>query len=215
MKKILILTTIIVFVWGISAIAQPGPAMGCKGAGQPAGCGMKGMAGGHGMRGGPDGDMFGGCNMMDCAKELGLTDAQISKMKEINYAHRYAMIDLEAQLEKAQLQMRRQMKSDSPEKGAVLQAAKMVNSVQGFIAEARINYMFELKAILTPEQLTKWQKCQAECKGKCGPGMMAPGACAPGMDHKCDPAKCDPAKCPKAGGDKGEAGCMHGKQDKP
>jgi len=201
MKKTLILTTIVVFVWGMSAIAQPGPGMGCMGAGQSMGCGMHGAGGG--MKCCPDGDMFGGCNMMDCAKELGLTDAQMGKIKDLNFAHRNAMIDLEAQFEKAQLQVRHQMKSDSPDKAAILQAAKAVNVAKGQIAEARINHMFELKAVLTPEQLTKWQKCRAECKGKCGPG-------APGMGFKCDPAN-----CPKAGADKGGAGCMHGQQDKP
>lgn len=207
MKRILTLTAIMIFVIGTSAmiLAQPPEAPMPPAAPAP-------MMG-HGMCGGGPGDgPMGGCNFLDCAKELNLTADQISKLKDLNFAHRNLMIDLNAQMEKAQLKMKHEMNMDNPDKGKVLTASAEITAMQGKLAEARINHQFAMRQLLTKEQLEKWQACQRECGGKCGGGMGMMG-CGKGggMDHKCDPAKCDPAKCKGEQKQQREGACMKGK----
>lgn len=134
--------------------------------------------------------VMGGCNILDCAKELGLTDEQKDKIKEINFSHRNAMIDIEASMEKAQLKMRHEMRSDQPDKNKALAISKEVNAIHGQLAEARIYHRFALRGILTADQLKKWDDCKDECRGNgngCrggGRGMKNNQDCGHGMKHR-------------------------------
>jgi hypothetical protein len=62
--------------------------------------------------------------------------------------------------------MHREMMADTPDKARLLSASKEVNAIHGQIADARINHLFALRAVLTPEQLKKWK----EFRGGCGLG---------------------------------------------
>jgi Spy/CpxP family protein refolding chaperone len=147
-----------------------GPQGGCAGMGA---CGGKGMMGPQGGCMGPcgGGEGMGGCNLIDCKEVLNLTDDQIAKIKDLNFAHKNQMIDLDAALEKAQLKMHHEMRADSPDKAKALAAAKEVNAVKGQIAEAKISHQFALMGVLNAEQLKKWKNCMTECRQSCGPGM--------------------------------------------
>ncbi|MDD4052201.1 MAG: Spy/CpxP family protein refolding chaperone [candidate division Zixibacteria bacterium] len=150
-----------------------GPMMGMKCGDMGSGKGMgRGMMRGHG-----DDDMGPGmgmcCNLLDC-KGLDLTKEQIQKIKDIMFAHKNAMIDLKAALEKAQLRMGQVMKSDSPDKAKALAAAREVNAAKGQMAEARITHMFNMRGVLTAEQLEKVKACMG---GMCGGGPMGAAKC--------------------------------------
>ncbi len=140
-----------------------GGPMGGHGAGMMPGM-MQGRGWGQGHRG--------ECNMLEC-KALDLTDDQTAKIQDLNFAHRNKMIDLQASLEKAQLKMRHEMRADSPSKTAVLAAAKEVNTVKGQIAEARINHQFDLRGVLTADQLKKWDDQRGNCREGFGKGMRS------------------------------------------
>ena len=147
------------------------PQAGCAGMGACGGKGMMGQQGGCMGPGGHGEGMGGGCNLIDCKEVLKLTDDQIAKIKDLNFAHKNQMIDFDAALEKAQLAMRHGMQADSPDKAKVLAAAKEVNAIKGQIAEAKINHQFALTGVLNAEQLKKWKDCKMECRQSCGPGM--------------------------------------------
>lgn len=146
-------------------------------------CMMPGMMGGMmpggmpGMMGDRGRDCGGECNLLNC-KALELTDDQIAKIKDLNFASRSKMIDLRASLEKAQLKMQHEMRAESPSKAAVLAAAKEVNTIKGQIGEERINHRFDLRGVLTADQLKKWDDCRGNCGGRGGMGMR--GCCGPG-----------------------------------
>jgi Spy/CpxP family protein refolding chaperone len=131
------------------------------------------------------------CNLLHC-KDLNLTKEQIQKIKDINFVHRSAMIDMKAALEKAQLRMREQMSADSPDKAKALAAAREINTVKGQMAEARINHIFSLKGVLTAEQLEKVKACRAG--GMCGQGPMGMGQ---GAKASCGKPCRGPAGCGK------------------
>ena len=187
MKHVSVILAMVMFIiGGVSLLAAQPPAPegataphpGCMGMGAGGGKGMMGpqggcmgpCRGGEGMGSDCEG-MGGGCNLIDCKELLNLTDDQTAKIKDINFAHKNQMIDLDAALEKAQLKMRHEMRADSPDKAKVLAAAKEVNTVKGQIAEARISHQFALMGVLNAEQLKKWKNCLTECRQSCGPGM--------------------------------------------
>jgi Spy/CpxP family protein refolding chaperone len=175
-----------------------GPMMGMK-------CGDMGpgmMMGRGMMKGCCDDDMGPGmgmcCDLLDC-KDLNLTKEQTQKIKDITFAHKNAMIDLKAALEKAQLRMGQEMKADSPDKAKTLAAAREVNGVKGQMAEARITHMFNLRAVLTAEQLEKMKACKdgGMCGGDKGGGAMGAAKCGGMAGGKpCAGAK-EPGGCGK------------------
>jgi Spy/CpxP family protein refolding chaperone len=111
---------------------------------------------------------FGG--LLNC-KALELTDDQIAKIKDLNFAHRNRMIDLQAALEKAQLKMRNEWSADTPNKTTILAAVKEVNAARGQIAEERVNHQFALRGVLTADQLKKRDDCRGNSGGWHGAGM--------------------------------------------
>jgi len=194
MKKILILTAVMIFIAGMTglAMAQHGHGFGDRKMDGPGHFGRDGFGG--------------GCNIMGCQKELELSDDQMVKIKEINFAHQNIMIDLKANLEKAHLKMRQTKQADDASKASVLAIAKELNAIKGKMAEAKINHQFDVKAVLTADQLEKWNKCQRECRGKCGPGMGM------GMGPEGHPGGFfDPANCPKHGEMPRDGSCKQGK----
>jgi Spy/CpxP family protein refolding chaperone len=139
---------------------------------------MPGMMQGRGRGQGSRGE----CNMLGC-NALDLNDDQTAKIKDLNFTHRNKMIDLQASLEKAQLKMRHEMRADSPIKTAVLAAAKEVNTVKGQIAEARINHQFDLRGVLTADQLKTWDDFRGNCRGGFGKGMWPGSGMGQGFGH--------------------------------
>lgn len=181
MKRILILIAVLVFVAGLTtaALAQHGQGMKAPRAG----------ARGHFDKGG-----FGGhCGILGCQQELGLTDDQTAKIKELSFAHQNAMIDLKAELKKAQLKMKQDIHAEGATKSDALAAAREINAIKGKISEAQIGHKFDLKGVLNKEQLEKWTQCQMQCGGKCGPGGGHGFKGHPGGRMRHDPG------CPKWG----------------
>ncbi len=187
MKRILILTGILIFVAGMNTavFAQRGHGM------------MAPKADGHGQW--DKGGMMGHGPILGCQKELELTDDQVAKIKDFSFAHQNAMIDLRADLKKAQLKMKQEAHVDNPSKAAVLAGTKEINVIKGRIAEARVNHRFDVRAVLTAEQLDKWKDCQKNFAGKHGRGGRGVKG-HPGFHGKrgfqgnsgvpCDPADC-------------------------
>lgn len=204
MKRLVILIAISLFIAGMTGTATA-----------QCGHGFKGHMGGH-QCGQHDGKGFGGghCNILGCKDKLELTDDQMDKIKEINFTHQNGMIDLKAELKKAELNLRQVAHADNPSKADVLAATKKVHSIQGQITEAQVNHRFAVRAVLNAEQIEKWQKCQAECKGSCGgpggPGMGAGMPCKPGCAGHSG-APCDPSKCTGTGPGQHAPGCPKGK----
>jgi len=159
MKKIVTFVTILALVAGIStaALAQ-------RGAGRMMGPGPDG-------KGNCDHPGFRGPGMILHMKaELDLTDDQVAKMQKINFAHQETMIDMKAELRKAQLKMRQEELADNPDKLKVLSAAREVNTIKGKMQEERIGHRFQMRELLNPEQLEKLKKSGFNCHGD-GPGF--------------------------------------------
>lgn len=220
MKRILTLAALLlIFVWSaanagdddaITTITpmQPGMGMQCQMGGMMApgmGMGCQGGGGGAMMGRGccdDDGCGGGGCNPLDC-KELNLTKEQTAKIKELMFANRTAMIDLKASMEKACLNMQREMQAPSPDRAKALATARDINAIRGKMQEARINNRFNIRGVLTPEQLEKYMSCQGECPP--GQGM----GCRKGVGG-CGMIKMIEIEKGPGGAMGGHKGCPHG-----
>ncbi|MCP4566349.1 MAG: periplasmic heavy metal sensor [FCB group bacterium] len=152
MKKIIVLAMIAVFIAAPAVMAQVGPMFGQRG-GHP-GMGQRGFDGGE--RG-----MF---DLRNCRKELDLSDDQMEKMETIRFEHQNQMIDIRADLKKAQLAKRHEMHSDNPDKNKILLIVKEVSDIKAKMAEMLVNHRFDMRDLLTQEQIDKLKECRMECR---------------------------------------------------
>lgn len=151
---------------------------------------------GPGGPGGPDGDSHGWgrppmertfhdgqfgrwWNNPKIAQQIGLTDDQKKKMDDIFQQHRLNLIDLHANLEKAEVQMQPMIEADQPNETQVLAQIDKVAQARAELEKADARMLFDIRKTLTADQ---WQKLKALHKehredmmrhdrdGKRGPG---------------------------------------------
>jgi periplasmic protein CpxP/Spy len=92
------------------------------------------------------------------ATAIGLTDDEKKKMDDIYQQHRLHLIDLQANLEKAQVEMRPLIEADQPDEGQVLAQIDKVAQARAELEKADARMLFEIRQTLTPDQ---WQKLKA------------------------------------------------------
>jgi Spy/CpxP family protein refolding chaperone len=136
-----------------SALAQgPGAGMG-----QGMGPGMSGHRppierafGGEGIRGR-------WWNNPKVIERLKLTDEQRKAFDGILLQHRETLIDLRANVEKAELAMEPLMHDDTPNEGKILAQIDKVAQARAELEKANARYLLALRSKLTPEQ---WKQVQ-------------------------------------------------------
>lgn len=132
-------------------LAPPAPGGGEFG---PGGGGMRGQQRWGMMgRGGPG--MRGGAGMRRRLEDLDLTDAQRKKLAEIRDTHARTAINQRASVELASLDLRKLMRADKPDVGAIERQIDKVSSLRAALTKNRVTGMLEARALLTPEQLEK------------------------------------------------------------
>jgi Spy/CpxP family protein refolding chaperone len=89
------------------------------------------------------------------AKQLGLTDDQVAKIKKIFLDHRLQLIDLHADLEKQEVLLRPLIDADHPDENAVLAQIDKVAEARANLEKSNARMLFAIRDTLTPEQ---WQK---------------------------------------------------------
>lgn len=96
-------------------------------------------------------------NNPNIVKQLNLTDDQRKAMDGILQDHRMKLIDLQANLQKAEVTMGPLMKADSPDRGAIeAQIDKVVQS-RAALEKANSLFLLDLRMQLKPEQ---WKQLQ-------------------------------------------------------
>jgi len=91
------------------------------------------------------------------AEKLKLTDDQRKAMDEIFQQHREKLVDLHANMEKAEIAMEPLVKADQPNESAVLAQIDKVAQARAELEKANARFLFQLRAKLTPEQ---WKQVQ-------------------------------------------------------
>ena len=90
-------------------------------------------------------------------EKLKLTDDQRKAMDDIFQNHREKLVDLRANLEKAEIAMEPLVRADQPNESAVMSQIDKVAQARAELEKANARFLFALRAKLTPEQ---WKQVQ-------------------------------------------------------
>jgi periplasmic protein CpxP/Spy len=107
---------------------------------------------------GPMGASRGWWNNPRIVERLKLTDDQRKAMDEILLQHREKLIDLQANLQKAELDMQPLMSADTPNDAAIEAQIDKVVQARGELERANARFLLAIRDKLTPEQ---WKQVQA------------------------------------------------------
>jgi len=148
------------------AVARGGPAGGRGGPAM--------QEGGFGM--GPGGPMGAWWNSPEAQKKLGLTADQVKKLQDGFKEHRTKLVDLRADLEKREIDLRDLIESDPPDGGKIQAATDAVIAARGRLQKEFMNMMLKARLILTKDQWLQMRELRR--LGGDGRGMdrgMGPG----------------------------------------
>jgi Spy/CpxP family protein refolding chaperone len=111
---------------------------------------------GHARRGGSGGGTgVPADHMLRCATGLELTDDQVTQLEKLSYDTKSRLIDLESSLEKARLEMGRQMESDGDDLSAMKKQLDSMAKIKVDIQELKLKNWIDAKNVLTDEQKQK------------------------------------------------------------
>ena len=146
MKKLRIVCAVVSLA-GAGALAWAEDGCG-RGGPEPRGGGMKSF--------GPGG---GGIERLvrdeAAAKNLGVTEAQLAQLREITYQGEIQQIKVRADLEIAQMELRRLLDTAKPTEEAVGKAIDKISALEAQMQKARIGEMLKVREILGEEMMAK------------------------------------------------------------
>jgi len=106
-------------------------------------------------------------------KGLDLNDDQKAKIAELRVNHQIDVVELRAKVEKLHLMLKQELMKADPSRKNIDSILDKISSSKATLAKKRIDHLFEVKKILTPEQ---WKKLVArtpmERMGEMGRAMM-------------------------------------------
>jgi periplasmic protein CpxP/Spy len=134
---------------------------------------------------GPEGREMQWWNNPRIAERLKLTDDQRKSMDGILQEHKMTLVDLHANLEKAELEMQPLMKADQPNENAILAQIDKVAQARAELEKANARFLLALRAKLTPDQWKQVQEFRENGHGwghdeRDGHGMDRRGPGGPG-----------------------------------
>jgi len=151
-------------------------------------------------------------NNPNTVQQLNLTDDQRKAMDGILQDHKMKLIDLKANLEKAEVQMGPMMKADSPDQRAIEAQIDKVVAARAELEKANARFLLDIRMQLKPEQ---WKQLETlrmnrmqrpgmrgdgqDGRGGWGPGGQRPGPGGPGGQfHPPMPGGPPPADAPQS-----------------
>lgn len=128
---------------GATAIAQPGPGQAAH---KPAGPAMR-----HQLM-----------------ERLNLTDQQKEQIAKLRADFQKKMIAQRAKVQSLRVDMRTEIGSDDPDRATIEKISRNINDVQGQMKLDRIDHLFAVKAVLTPEQQKTFKNEMMQLGGRAG-----------------------------------------------
>jgi Spy/CpxP family protein refolding chaperone len=174
MKLALMLLTLVLATAAWAAPDERGPQGGAgvcdgsgPGGGQGPGLGIGPGGGGPMMRpdgpGGHGGGFAAKFLLRPEAKEkLGLTDEQVTKIRELDYASEKQAIELRAKAEQAELELRQLMQAETPDRDAIMKQLDKVGQAQTEMRKLQTGNRLDVQAALTAEQREKIKTVMTE-----------------------------------------------------
>jgi Spy/CpxP family protein refolding chaperone len=106
-------------------------------------------------------------NNPNLVKQLNLTDDQRKSMDGILQDHRVKLIDLQANLQKAEVTMTPLMKADTPNRSAIEAQIDKVVQARAELEKANSRFLLDIRMQLTADQ---WKQLQTMRENRGGPG---------------------------------------------
>jgi Spy/CpxP family protein refolding chaperone len=111
---------------------------------------------------GPEGDHGRWWNNPKVVEALKLTDAQRKEMDATLLTHREKLVDLHANLQKAELEMEPLMGDDQPNEGKILAEIDKIAAARAELEKANARFLLGIRAKLTPDQWKALKQLQAD-----------------------------------------------------
>jgi Spy/CpxP family protein refolding chaperone len=122
-------------------------------------------------------------------EQLKLTDDQRKAFDQILQQHRSTLIDLRANLDKAELALEPLIRDDQPNENAILAQIDKVAQARAELEKANARYLLAIRGKLTPDQwkqVQEFRRNREQMRGGWGPGGRrqggGPGPGGPGGD---------------------------------
>lgn len=110
----------------------------------------------------------------EVAKRIGVTDDQIAKIKDLQFTHEKAMIDLRAKAESAKLDVRKLMESEKADRDALSKAIDAAAASESAARKAEILHMLDIKETLGADTMKKIKEGVREHLQRGGMGGRGP-----------------------------------------
>ena len=151
---------IVLLLTGLFMMPAYSFAQDCDGKGPMGFSGDKGFGTGDGPGGrhgrhGRNFSILGIWQNPEAVKDLGLTDAQVAKLKEADFAAREKVIELRSKMDGYDLQLDKEFSAATVNEANVRAVAKQMAEVRGEMFILRIEDRLTVKNILTAEQIEK------------------------------------------------------------
>jgi Spy/CpxP family protein refolding chaperone len=124
-------------------------------------------------------------NNAKLVEKLKLTDDQRKAMDQIFQEHREQLVDLRADVQKAEIEMEPMVRADQPNESAVMAQIDKVAQARAELEKANARFLFALRAKLTPDQ---WKQVQDFRQNRGGMNHEWRGRRGPGSDGQRGPA---------------------------
>lgn len=98
--------------------------------------------------------------------EIGLTDEQAAKIEKMQLAHQESMIKSNSDIKLLELKIGNALKAESVNRSAVEKMIRTVSEQRTDLLIKRINFLLDVKDILTPEQLERIEKMKNDMRLK-------------------------------------------------
>lgn len=157
---------------------------------------VSGHAGGNaGCRDGGRGGMMGGMHIRmllssQGVEELGLTEDQQDKIKDLEQTHQEQTLEMKQKIEREQLALSQLMDEDDPSQSKIKSKIREISTLRTDLQLAQVDFFFNVRGVLTDEQIEQLETLRPiGCPGvgnpgsRPGPGMQAPSQ-APPQDNE-------------------------------
>jgi Spy/CpxP family protein refolding chaperone len=151
MKRLLVVSLVLVFVLSSAAFAQPGH-------GQKKCCDKSQ----HGMKAQGQHKGFGIKRLLKVGDELNLTDDQKDKLKSMATEFQLEKVDLEANIKKARIVLKDLMHDENASERDVFQAIDRVTTLKADMKKMQYGHMKSAKNVLSDEQKDKLKSLRKE-----------------------------------------------------
>lgn len=103
------------------------------------------------------------------AQKVGISAETVKKVRDLSFEANDALITLEAELKRAQLELEKTLAQPAVDEAAVMNKLELVGRAELAVRKNRMGLMVRIRKAVGPEA---WEKLQAEMPG---PMMMGPG----------------------------------------